>query len=112
MAATFVGLGTTTIAVPGTPQRLSIPASVSPTNVHALLLQVLSSNVGKVYIGTAGLNKSTLAAVLAVLPAPSGSVLPVFTTAMAQAANALPLGSLWVDADNGGDGILGSVIVA
>lgn len=112
MAAKFVALGATTVPTGGTPVGLSIPTSLTPPKAHSLLLQPLPTNTGRVYLGTVGLNRTTLAAVLAILPVPTANALPAFTASLAVAANALALEDLYVDVEVNGEGVFGSVLVA
>ncbi len=119
MAAAFFALGKLTVPTSGTP--VQVPAPVLPgqgptlpalSTVHALVIEVLSTNTGKIYVGIAGLNKSTLAGVLMVLPVPTANLLPTFSISLTAAANALSLTDLVVDADNSGEGVLISGIIA
>lgn len=118
MAASLISGGKITVPAAGTPVNVPVPPSVagpgSPglTTVHAFVVQALAANTGKVYIGIAGLNKSTLANVLIVLPVPTANLLPAFSVSITAAANALSLSDLWIDVDNNGDGVLLSGIVA
>jgi hypothetical protein len=113
MAAQFVALGPTRSVVAGTPVPVAIPPELAgrPT-CHACLIEALPGNVGKVYIGTTGLNKATLTGVLVVLPTPTANLLGTFSIAVAQAANAIRLTDFWIDADTAGDGVLVSALVA
>jgi hypothetical protein len=118
MAAQLVGCGKTTVPNSGTPVQVSVPAAIagpgSPglSSAHALLIQALSTNLGKVYIGVAGLSKATLANCLVVLPIPTVNLLPTFSISLTTAANALSLSDLWIDADNAGEGVLISAVLA
>jgi len=118
MAASMIGCGKTTIPTPGVPVQVVVPPAVAgplgalgETTVHAILIEVLAGNLGKVYIGTAGLNRGTLANVLVMLPIPTANLLPTFSISVTAAANALSLSDLWIDADNANDGVLLSVVV-
>lgn len=118
MAAQLTGCGKTTVVTPGIPVQVSVPAAVAgPANpglssVHAILIQALPTNLGKAYVGTAGLDKSALTKCLVVLPIPTINLLPTFSISLTAAANALSLLDLWIDADNAGEGVLISVVVA
>ena len=107
-------IGKFTVAAAGTPTRCtstqSDPAEAFPC--HGVLIQALSSNAGKVYIGTAAMNKSTLANVLAVLPVPTANSLPSFTAALTLAPNSVDLAKLYLDVDTNGEGALVSVLIA
>lgn len=121
MAATLFATGKITVAAAGTPVAVSayIPSTVSGPlgaqgnkTVHAWLIQALSTNVGKVYIGLSTLNKSTLAGVIVTLPVPTTNLLPSFSCSLTEGANALPLDDLYIDADNANDGVTISGVVA
>ena len=112
MAANLFSLGKVTVPIPGTPVALTVPTTINPPSVHAILIEVLATNTGKIYIGLAGLNKTTLAGVLIVLAVPTANSLPTFSIAVTQAANALSLPQLRFDVDNANDGVLVSGIVA
>ena len=117
MAAQFVSFGKIQIAAAGTPQKVQIPQVagnpvMNPPSCHALLIQALSTNAGKIYIGLAGLDKATLAQVLVVLPVPTANLLPAFSIAVTVAGNAINVGDLWLDADTSGEGVLLSALVA
>lgn len=85
--------------------------------LHGIMFQALPANTGLVYIGDrAAMNKTTLAGVLAILAVPvtdSGEVrvLPTFSVALTWSPNALQLPVFYVDADDGDDGCLVSVLV-
>lgn len=114
MGVQLDGLGKFVVPTPGTPVPVVIPAAsvLQPfTSCHALLAEALSSNTGKIYIGRVGMNKTTLVGVLIVLPVPSTNVLPTFSIAVQQGANAISIGSFYVDADNSNEGVSVSVMV-
>ena len=112
MAAIFVPCGKTTVTTAGTPVPIVLPATLTPAACHAFMIQTLKTNTGTVYIGLAGLNKTTLANVILPLPPPTTNAYPVFSASLAGAANAVPLTGLFVDADVNGEGVLLTVIVA
>lgn len=117
MAASMIGCGKTTVTAAGTPVPIAIPATVSgpltpgETTVHAVLIQALPGNTGKIYIGTVGLDKSALTKCLVVLPIPTVNLLPTFSISVTAAANAVSLADLVIDADQANDGVLVSVVV-
>lgn len=117
MAASMIGCGKTTVPTPGTPVPVAYPSDVAgpanpgETTVHAILLQALSTNTGKVYIGTTGMLKTPLTKCLVVLPVPTANLLPTFSIAVTAAANALGLSDLVIDADQANDGVLLSVVI-
>ena len=93
------------------PVRVTAPDAVRPPTVHAVLIEALPGNTGKIYVGLAGLAKATLANCLVVLPIPTANVIPTFSITVTEAANAIALQDLWIDADNAGEGVLISAIV-
>lgn len=120
MAASLIGCGKTLVPAPGTPVQVTVPAGVAGplgaqglSTVHAFMVQALSTNTGKVYVGSiAGMVKATLAGVLVVLPIPTVNLIPTFSVSVTAAANALSLLDLWIDADIASEGVLISVVVA
>lgn len=111
MAVQLAPLGRTLVGTPGTPVAVSVPATLQPPAAHACVFQALPTNSGKVYIGTQGMNKTTLVGVLVVLAIPSDNQIPAFSLAVTHAANAIPLADLRVDADVAGEGVLISALV-
>lgn len=111
MAAQLHALGQTLVAVAGTPKQLQVPATINPPSVHAFIIEALPSNLGKIYIGLAGLNKATMVGVLCILPVPSINLLPTFSMAVSAGANPLNLRDLWFDADTSGEGVIVSAVV-
>lgn len=107
-------LGKITVPVPGTPVQAAagLAAEERQLKCHAVLFQALPTNVGKVYIGLAGMNKSTLVGVYAVLAVPTANQLPTFSAALTWSANGLPLSSFYVDADDVDEGALCTILVA
>lgn len=112
MAALLLGLGKVTVPVPGLPVAMTFPAGLLLPTVHSVLIEVLSGNTGKVYVGTNGLNKTTLANVLFVLAVPTANAFPTLTLAITQGGNAVDLTQLRFDADNANEGVLVSAMVA
>lgn len=112
-------LGPLKIAVPGTPQRVT---SILPLNTgglvndraaftcHAVLLQALWNNTGKVYIGTADMVKATLAGVSAVLAIPTANAIPGYSISLTLAPSGVDLSTLWVDADQANEGLLVTIL--
>ena len=112
MAAQFVSFGSVIIPVGGIPVRVVVPPTMNPPSCHALIIQTLRSNTGKIYIGLSGMQRTTLAQTLAVLPIPTDNLLPTFSIALTVAANAINVADLWLDADVNGEGVLISALVA
>lgn len=122
MAASFFATGKVVVVTSGTPVQvpstLLLPASSGTigagglSTVHAFVVQTLAGNTGKIYVGLAGMVKATLAGVLVVLPVPTANLIPTFSVSLTEAANALSLTDLWFDADNSGEGVTISGVVA
>lgn len=108
-------LGPVVVLVPGTLVRASAtvlpPDDLTRYKVHAVLMQARPTNVGKVYIGDATLNRATLAGVATVLAIPTATALPAFSIAHTISPAGVDLSDLWLDADTAGDGVLITVLV-
>jgi hypothetical protein len=115
--ALMVAVGSFTVPVPGTAVQVTVPVGLagptSPglTSAHAIIIQALPTNVGKVWIGTKGIVKTGYVNVLQILPIPTGNLIPSFSMAIALGANSLGLTDLWIDADIGNDGVLIAALV-
>lgn len=111
--------GPVKVSAPGTPVNLSAAVRAAfPQNLgyqfqsfQAVLLQALPANAGSVYIGGAGLNKTTLAACVAVLVAPGSGQPGSFAQTNPLSPAGVDLGALWLDADQANDGVLVSLQV-
>lgn len=112
MAAQFVAFGKIVIPTGGVPQQIVVPKAMNPPSCHAVIIETLPSNTGKIYIGLVGLTRATLVQVLAILPVPTVNLLPTFSIALTVAGNAINVGDLWLDADTNGEGVLLSALVA
>lgn len=100
-----VPLGKVTVAAAGTPVRLTNNFVSDPDHMNALVsklnVQALTDNTGPVYLGYAGMNRTTLAGVLAIIP--QGST---WTFGEFNALNTIKPHDLYLDADNNGDAAL------
>ena len=108
-----VSLGKVTVPSPGTPVQVTsnLPNPAAQLLVHAVLIQPLPSNTGRIYIGNVpGFTKSG-AGQVAWLPAPGTNVAPSFSETVSYAQNSVDLTELYVDVDNGGEGVIISGIV-
>jgi hypothetical protein len=107
-------LGKVTVANAGVPVRLTNnqadPAVLY--RAHSYLVEVLSSNTGKVYIGAANLDKSTLVGVYAILAPPTTNIYPTFSSTISNLPNPFNIAAVWIDVDVNGEGALVSVIQA
>lgn len=94
-------LGKIAVSSAGTPQAVS----ASQLLCQSISFQALSSNTGKIYIGTQGMSKSTLVGVLAVLAVPTANLLPGYSV------SSIPIGSvnaaeIYLDADTSTEGVI------
>jgi hypothetical protein len=94
-------LGFVTVPTPGTPVPLSASPLLSSGRVQPRSAPGVV-NVGNVYLGTKGMNKSTGAGVYAVLSPEQVEGFPL--------TPAVDLAQLYLDADNAGDGVLASYL--
>ncbi len=86
-------------------------AQARPVICHGVMFQALPTNVGIVYIGSRTMDKTTLTNLFAMLPVPTANLLPSFSCAITVAPNALAVNEFWVDADEGGDGVIVTYLV-
>lgn len=103
--------GPVKVATPGTLVSLvstlitnSLCAPGDPVRVNKVDIQSLPGNTGTVYVGFAGMNRATLANVIAVLRAGQG-----WSVTNNVGINTYSLEMMFIDADNAADGVLGSV---
>jgi hypothetical protein len=108
----IISLGRVVVAVPGSPIRLTSnrpnPADVQ---VHALLVQPHPANAGKIYIGNKANFVKNGDGQVAWLPAPTASSAPAFSETVSFAPNAVQCAEFWIDADNGGEGVIASGVI-
>jgi hypothetical protein len=105
-------LGKVTVTTPGTPVPITaiLPPDLTPPAVHAVLLQALPGNTGAVYVGSAALNKATLAGVYMVLAIPTTNSVPSFSAVHNLLGQGIQLNDLLIDADVAGGGVLATVV--
>ena len=99
-------LGKVTVATAGTPVKVT-PAI---TRCHSILVEVLPTNTGKIYIGDSTMNKSTLVVVFAILAIPTTNILQSFSATLSYAPDAFDASKIFLDADVNGEGALVSII--
>jgi hypothetical protein len=116
-------LGNVTVTTPGTPVQITLAlqstAAGSGNVVNAATDKVLvnkisliaspithtgAGNTGNVYFGSRTMNRSTLSGVIGII-APTGS----FSITTNVNLNAYDANALYIDADNAGDGVYGSL---
>jgi len=116
----LVVLGPISVVTPGTLIRATatLPPSVDGLNLnparftcHAALFQAKPGNLGKVYIGTAGMVRATLAGVSAVLAIPTVNSIPSYSISLTLAPAGIDLSELFIDADTAGEGVLLTILV-
>ena len=107
-------LGKIVVNPAGTPIRLTANQSAPGANypAHSYLVEALSGNTGKIYIGTSTLDKTTLAGVYAILPPPTANIFPSFSATVSYSPNHFNLAEIYVDVDNAGEGVVASAIVS
>lgn len=105
-------IGAVKVPSPGTPVPLNtalvaagLCAATDAIPVNKISLVSLPTNTGNVYIGVAGMNKSTLSGVLYVFSSANAA----WQITNNQADNTYRLDRMYVDADNANEGIYGAV---
>lgn len=88
------------------------PVQVSTTRIpaHAILIEALWTNTGRVYIGDSTLVVGTKTGLLNVLPPPTGNMFPAVSAGIPAAPNGLDLSQIWIDVQTNGEGVLVSYI--
>ena len=113
-------LGPVSVPVPGTPVRLTAGVTANAEGIinnperftcHAVLLQAKPANQGKVYIGWAEMNRTTLAEVSGVLAIPTDNSIPSYSISLTLSPAGVALSELYIDADEANDGVLVTVLV-
>lgn len=101
----WIPLAVITVATAGVP----VQATTSRIPAHAILIEALWSNGGRMYIGNSALVVSTKTGLLSVLPAPSDPVkgpFPAVSAGIPSAPNGLRLDEIWIDAQTSGDSVI------
>ena len=107
-------LGRVIVTAHDVPVRLTVNEA-DPTQrleCHAFMVEALSDNTGKVYVGSETMNTETLAGVYAVLSVPSANTIPSFSATISYAINPLNVAEVFLASDNDGEGALVSAMVA
>lgn len=107
-------LGPITVPIAGQPVRTT-NNQADPTalyRAHSYLIEALSTNTGKIYIGAFNMNKSTLVGVYAVLPPPTANMFPSFSSTISNLPNPFNMAAVYIDVDVAGEGVIVSVIQA
>jgi hypothetical protein len=100
-------LGKITVAAAGTNQRVTTTA----TRCQSITVQALSTNTGKVFVGTSAMVKATFVGVLAVIPAPSTGVIPSATFSIPLSPAGLNAADIYLDVDTNGEGAIVTVSI-
>lgn len=108
-------LGKVVVPAAGTP--LSLQTVLTAQNIrfksfHAIHLQALYTNTGRVYIGQTALDKATLANCIHVLSIPTANFIPSFGIALMPSPAGVDASILFFDVDNAGEGMLISLLEA
>ncbi len=105
-------IGPVTVTVAGTPVRLAqhliasgIMAAGDALQVNKIFLFANPANNGNIYLGLQNMSKTTLEGVIAVLVGSLATWDIVNNVGM----NVYQAHNMWVDADNSGEGLAGSV---
>lgn len=114
-------LGKISVPTPGTPVKLTTTAEyqalaaqgMNPAffTCQAVLFQAWKANTGAVYVGRLGLNRTTGAAVSAVLGIPTDGSIPSHGASNHLAPAGIDLSVYYLDADQANDGALVSLLV-
>lgn len=78
--------------------------------VQSILFQAMSTNLGRVYIGTATLNRAALTNVSAVLAIPTANTIPSYGISNPLSPAGVDIDQLYLDADVAGEGVLVTVL--
>jgi hypothetical protein len=114
MANMNISFGSVVVPSAGTPVRITVN-QVDPTAsvlAHALLIQPLTNNTGRIYIGNNASFIKNGTGQIAWLPAPSVNVAPAFSETISYAENAMEANELYIDVDNSGEGVIASGVRA
>jgi hypothetical protein len=105
----LVPLGKIAVVAAGTPKQI---VSVT-TNANGIFIQALSTNAGKIYIGTSALVKATFVGVLRVLEIPGATpaALDSWNPQSGVSVAPIDLSTIFLDADVSGEGVLVSYLV-
>lgn len=116
MANTVEIIGKISVPVPGTPvavgtHALVVAALGSFRTVQAVLFQAWKGNTGLVYIGKAGLDRTTGAGVGAVLPTPTANAIGAFGASNHLSPAGVDLTTFYLDADVANDGAVLTLLI-
>lgn len=99
-------LGKVTVTTAGTPVRITS----SRTPCHALLVQQLPANTGRIIVGTSVMNSTTYAGCLAILAIPTTNGIPAVNAGLATEPDGLNAADYYLDSTVNGEGALVSYL--
>jgi hypothetical protein len=101
---TVTSLGRKNVTAAGTPVPLTTDRGIRVAWIHA---QVIAGLTGKMYLGTAGLNTSTMAgAIKEFYPNAAGGISDQHTIGSGEDNNVYTLADFWIDAAVTGEGLI------
>lgn len=106
-------LGKLVVVTPGTPVALAtlLSAAGRPGQIHAIMFQALPTNTGVVYVGDQTMVASSYTGLFGIIGAPTApNVFPSLSIAHTIAPNGLNTNTYFVDADQGGDGVIVTIL--
>lgn len=106
-------IGKVTVTTAGTPVRLTVGQSVPGTRIacHAIMIQQLPGQTGRIIVGKSGMNSTTYAGCLAILATPTANLLPAANAGIADIPNGFNLADYWLDSTVNGEAALVSYLV-
>lgn len=115
MATNLKSRGKITVAVSGTPARLTANETTPSArlSVHGFMVQALPGNTGKIYV----MDRSngviaTLVGVVGIIAAPATGSIPVFSVGFSGMPNPLNLADYYFDVETNTEGVLVSTLEA
>lgn len=91
-------------------QQLADPTTYTPS--HSFFVQQVAGNTGYLYIGTATMNTTTLAGVYGVVPPPTATNLPFFSSVVINAPGGFDLSQVYLAVSVAGEAALVSTVEA
>ena len=108
-------LSKVTVVSAGTPERAT-KNLVDPSArylTHSVLIQVLPTNTGNIYVGLFGeMNKAAYTELLAILPVPTANSIQSYSATLNLVNDTIDVSEIGIDADFSGEGVIVSVLRA
>jgi hypothetical protein len=101
----FYPQGARVVATPGVLVTLAVTQASPIAGASKLMVQPLPANVGKVYIGVAGMVRATFVGVITYIPQ-TAMWPPLFIESQDGEGNPIDEPQFRLDADNAGDGVI------